>query len=465
MKTKKNIREYQSIDKEALKRYYTMMCKKKQTSRVFHALKRRKPAQLTWKAGLVMFVAIFLMQHHLLVFLLELIVWSMAVGYVWYRWITLEYVQYTAKACQAMVTQFDDIQTNKDVISCAWLMENTEGEIVGTVALKHHNGEGQVGYLTGQDARIRLMLVQKAIQFGRTNKIEVISKWGNDTNNHFTIKTLSRSIDHQPMHHLFSPTALDYDLTYVDKTQISLLTRLTLLDVSHNKMEQLPNTIDQLTQLRHLNISHNEITKLPTTISALSKLMVLNVSSNPIKRVSANIAQLTRLVVLDLSSTDIKAIPTELLVLSHTTIKTDNCPHLLERSVKIDCKLSHDPVSLLETCARHVLQPILFEKKKKKKKTAATQDMFSQLPQHLRHYLSKTKSCSSCGGPYIDSYVVRYRIVQRQDETWVPVEYRLCAAHWSNEDERILAMFSQGYPLSPFKKDAVSKLMQPDSYY
>jgi hypothetical protein len=34
----------------------------------------------------------------------------------------------------------------------------------------------------------------------------------------FTIRTLTRSIDHYPMHHLFSPTALDHDLTYVDKT-------------------------------------------------------------------------------------------------------------------------------------------------------------------------------------------------------------------------------------------------------
>jgi Leucine-rich repeat (LRR) protein len=226
-------------------------------------------------------------------------------------------------------------------------------------------------------------------------------------------------------------------------------------------MDQLPSTIDQLTHLRHLNISHNEIAKLPASISALSKLMVLDVSSNPIKRVSANIARLSKLAILDLSSTEIKAIPTELLVLSHTTIKTENCLQLLKRSVKMECKLNHDPVSLLETCARHVLEPILFGKTKKNKRNE--QEVLDQLPHHLRSYISKPKSCSSCGGPYIDSYVVRYRIVQRQDETWVPVEYRLCAAHWNNEDERLLSMFSQAYRSFPHKKN-LSKLIQPDAF-
>jgi hypothetical protein len=179
MTTKDDIREYQSKDKEALKSYYIGMCKKKQTSRVFHALKRRKPAQLTWKAGLVGFVGVFLMQHHFWLLILELILWSMAVGYLWYRWITIEYVQYTEKACRAMVMQFNDMEANNEK-SCAWIMEE-QGVIVGTVALKYHQGEGQVGYLTGVDSRSRLMLVQKAIQFGRTNNIQVISKCGNDT--------------------------------------------------------------------------------------------------------------------------------------------------------------------------------------------------------------------------------------------------------------------------------------------
>lgn len=34
----------------------------------------------------------------------------------------------------------------------------------------------------------------------------------------FTIRTSALSIEHVPMQHLFSPTALDHDLTYVDKT-------------------------------------------------------------------------------------------------------------------------------------------------------------------------------------------------------------------------------------------------------
>lgn len=36
----------------------------------------------------------------------------------------------------------------------------------------------------------------------------------------FTLRTI-RSLDHFPMHCLFSPTALDNDLSYVDKTYYS----------------------------------------------------------------------------------------------------------------------------------------------------------------------------------------------------------------------------------------------------
>lgn len=176
-------------------------------------------------------------------------------------------------------------------------------------------------------------------------------------------------------------------------------------------------------------------------------------SFNPLCRISANAARLINLNCLDLSNTDIQSIPAELLTLAMTTIKTENCTLLQDRSSEIDQQLKHNPLSLRESCARQLIQPILYDvmtrkqtKRKKcelKKLQKQQQLQFQQLPRHLIGYLSQPKACSSCGGPYYDNYVVRYRIVQRQDESWVPVEYRLCSAHWNTEKERLLTLFSE----------------------
>ncbi|RCH98791.1 hypothetical protein CU098_008420, partial [Rhizopus stolonifer] len=267
----------------------------------------------------------------------------------------------------------------------------------------------------------------------------------------FAIRSLSNSIDQFPLHQLFPTAELDHDLKYIDKTyydstqgynnesklahekqlsvslqslvlnktmdfvrsishldlrnvglftlpsQVTLLTRLTLLDLSHNKLVKLPSSIDQLKNLRHLNLSYNELTQLPSNIYNLERLDHLNMSFNPLKQISASLACLFHLTFLDLSNTHIHSIPVELLGLSMTIIKTDGCNELKDRSIEFNQRLIHNP----------------------------------------------PKACSSCGGPYFQSCVIRYRIVQRQDDTWIPAEYRLCSAHWNTEDDRLLALFSK----------------------
>ncbi|CEP09810.1 hypothetical protein [Parasitella parasitica] len=498
MDTDTEIREYESKDQAELRRFYCDMENKKRTSRVLHTLRQRSSAKRTWQAGLVA----------------ELLLWSAGLSIFCFKMIGQENDAELDRNCQQMADELATIRKSEK--SNVWVMTK-QGHIIGSVAFKYESGEGIIGFLRGIDPQTRLLLLKNAFRFGRANNITVVSKWKDDmkwseSNFNFTLRTTIRSLDQFPMHCLFSPTALDHDLSYVDKTyysnqqqyqqhylpllsnsdekhqnekhqtsvqtivlnktiglvtsvsrldlrniglfvlptQVALLTRLTILDLSHNKLVKLPSNIDQLRNLKHLNLSYNNITHLPASIYSLTKLTHFDVSYNPITRISANIARLHCLNFLDLSSTNISSIPAELLNLFMTVIKTDHCPRLLDQSMELQQRTTHNPLGLVEICARQIIQPILYDIMAKKKKRRELKEMqkqrykiFQQLPNHIIYYLSRPKACSSCGGPYFQSFVVRYRIVQRQDESWIPVEYRLCSAHWNTERERVLSLFSE----------------------
>lgn len=227
-------------------------------------------------------------------------------------------------------------------------------------------------------------------------------------------------------------------------TQMFLFTKLTELNLSHNKLREIPSSIKQLVSLRRIYLSHNQLQCLPDNLHRLTQLVLVDASFNPIKTVLASIAHLTNLILLDLSHTNVQSIPAELLDLSMVTIRTDHCRNLLDAFTEHD--LVYNPSSLFELCARELIQPILYHLMTKKKKLRILEQaldmMKKKCPDHILVYLSAPSRCSSCGGPYFKHYLVRYRLVQRQNELLLPIEYKLCSAHWNTEDERILDMFS-----------------------
>ncbi|KAL9551734.1 hypothetical protein PS6_004848 [Mucor atramentarius] len=155
------IREYEPTDQAQFKQFYVEMQSKKRTSRVLHALKQRSSARRTWQAGLVA----------------ELLLWSAGVSVFWFKWIGQEYDAELEKTCQHMATELAKIRKSEK--SNAWIMTK-QGKIIGTVALKYESGEGKIGYLTGVDPQIRLLLLKNAFRFGRTINIDVVSKWKDD---------------------------------------------------------------------------------------------------------------------------------------------------------------------------------------------------------------------------------------------------------------------------------------------
>lgn len=251
--------------------------------------------------------------------------------------------------------------------------------------------------------------------------------------------------------------------------QISSLTRLTVLELSHNRLNTLPPTIHHLKHLQHLDLSHNRITYLPPTLERLTKLTYLDLSCNPLDELPISLSKLSRLSWLNVSDTLIDALPVELLRLSLATIKMDRCDKMMTIPLS-EHTLAHDPPSLTEQCARQYFHSILLSKHhhhrcRRRRPPSSSKDRIicvsnkrhhqqqqqgssptswipSSLPEHLIQLLSNPHPCSFCQEPFFGHSVVRYRIVHRVDDTWVPVKYQLCRAHWTDDSDRILALFA-----------------------
>lgn len=57
-----------------------------------------------------------------------------------------------------------------------------------------------------------------------------------------------------------------------------------MLDLHDNQIASLPDTLAELQQLTKLNISHNKLTGLPESVFALKNLRVLQVGNMPLNK-------------------------------------------------------------------------------------------------------------------------------------------------------------------------------------
>ncbi|WP_242055776.1 leucine-rich repeat protein [Scytonema hofmannii] len=100
---------------------------------------------------------------------------------------------------------------------------------------------------------------------------------------------------------------------------IAQLTNLTQLHLSNNEITEIPEAIAQLTNLTQLVLSINQITEIPEAIAQLTNLTQLHLSGNKITEIPEAIAQLTNLTQLVLSINQITEIPEAIAQLTNLT--------------------------------------------------------------------------------------------------------------------------------------------------
>lgn len=225
--------------------------------------------------------------------------------------------------------------------------------------------------------------------------------------------------------------------------EIEALCHLQYFNISHNHLTSLPNTLCNLTNLVELDVSYNRIEDLTPCLRRPDNknLEILHACSNRIADLPAMISNLTCLATLNLSQNPLYVLPAEIARLTHLRrLLLRECPLIdPKEQQKLAYPLAHDPPSLIECCARLIIKQQL--------------PIHENLPTHLRRYLGNPKSCSACRNPYFDSFVSRGQMIEKLDGL-LPLEHRLCSAHWSDESDRVLAMFAIDQQPIPYNKNS-----------
>ena len=204
---------------------------------------------------------------------------------------------------------------------------------------------------------------------------------------------------------------------------------LRILNASKNQLQTIPDTIVQLVKLKAVNFSQNQLDFIPKEIGSLPNLIILILNNNNLTQLPRELANLNDLITLNVSFNPLTSIPSGIATLKTLRkLIAEECPFQTEFTYD----LRHDPPSLFEFCARHIVKQGI------------------PLPPLLQHhpiadYFKKEQSCSFCFGPYFDSHVTRGKFIERTGRQVIALDYQLCCAHWTDESDRYKAMFSTPY--------------------
>ncbi|CAH0722441.1 unnamed protein product, partial [Brenthis ino] len=105
----------------------------------------------------------------------------------------------------------------------------------------------------------------------------------------------------------------DHKLKEIPEDVFSLSESLRNLDLSKNKISQIPEDLSLLKLLKQLNLSSNNIQIIPASLSNLKKLELLNISFNSISTLPDSLLNLSNLKQIYLNNNKFKTFPKQLL--------------------------------------------------------------------------------------------------------------------------------------------------------
>jgi Leucine-rich repeat (LRR) protein len=188
------------------------------------------------------------------------------------------------------------------------------------------------------------------------------------------------------------------ELSYNQLTQIPDavydLKSLATLDLSHNQLTRISEHITKLSNLQKLDVAFNELTKLPDQITELTKLCALDLSHNKITEIPLGFSQLTRLRNLCLDANQLTSLPA--CILSRSDKLEDyldvdencwldpNSEKLTRTNIQNICRTAYQqfPYSLSVICMQYIEAHL---------ELPGQQELESSLPEELRQAKRRKK--------------------------------------------------------------------------
>ena len=169
--------------------------------------------------------------------------------------------------------------------------------------------------------------------FANPGKITTIPKKISNLTHLLELKLRYNKIQHVPeeLFELSRLNILDLSANHLQNisTKIGKLTHLQYLDLSRNQIKDFPESITQLSQLKELNLSRNKASHIPQQMHKLPAMQRLDISENKIISIPEGLGTLNQLVFLDASNNQLKKLPPTLLGLNRLSqLKLDENPYV-----------------------------------------------------------------------------------------------------------------------------------------
>jgi hypothetical protein len=225
--------------------------------------------------------------------------------------------------------------------------------------------------------------------------------------------------------------------TYSFPKSFSQLTKLEILNLSGNRLEELPTGILDLPALKALYVGGNRIQTVPCRIGDMLSLEILYLGGNQLRDIPATIGKLKNLISLVLCDNQLETMPStianlqklESLSLHNNTLKTlpteivtlKNLQQLSLRSNPLVARfardMTFDPPTLKELAGRVVkLKHIPCENP-------------TELPTSVIDYLNSAHQCVNpkCKGVYFEARVEHVKFVDFCGKYRIPLLQYLCS--------------------------------------
>ncbi|XP_022186448.2 leucine-rich repeat-containing protein 58 [Nilaparvata lugens] len=237
---------------------------------------------------------------------------------------------------------------------------------------------------------------------------------------------------------------LDEDFLSV-KTLEHLANTLEILNLSGNNLSFIPEQILQLTRLKYLYLGENRLQEIPHNINRLIRLEILNVGGNQLISVPSTVGQLSELRALILSNNQLDSLPASVANLNRLTILQLHKNKLRTLPTEIIALKNLSELSLRDNpLVVKFVSDMVYEPPTLQELSARTIKLYDipyseqDLPRNLIQFLSSAHHCLNpqCQGVFFDNRVEHVKFVDFCGKYRLPLMQYLCSSKCRDDTNR-----------------------------